>query len=115
MLAFLRAAIFGIVALIVVVFALCNRNGVALTLNPLGDSVTVPLFLVGLGGLAIGFIAGALLLWTRTLALRFAARRQARRIASLERDLETADAVPPAPIASAPALPSRNAYGRPEA
>lgn len=107
MVSLLRATVFAVVTLIVVVFALCNRETVALTLNPLGSALNVPLFLVGLGGLGIGFVAGALLLWSRSLALRLAARRQVKRIAALERDLESADAFPAETL---PALPARNAY-----
>ena len=103
MIAFLRGLVFAVVTLIIIVFALCNRAPVLLTLNPLGKPVTVPLFLVGLGGLAFGFTLGALLAWARSLGLRFTRRRQDKRIARLEKDLEKQD-LRDATVQSAPAL-----------
>jgi uncharacterized integral membrane protein len=94
MIAIARAFVSAIVMVLAVVFAVENRQPVQLVWSPFSDPVSVPLFLVGLGSLGIGFIAGAMLLWLRGLSGRLALRRQRRRIEALERDLEATSGTP---------------------
>ena len=57
-------------ALIAVSFALSNRETVLLTLWPLPFEMRLPLFAVGIAGLVLGFLAGALTLWILQLRAR---------------------------------------------
>ena len=46
-----------------VLFALSNRGFVELSIWPLPFSVDAPIYLVALGGLALGFFAGGIVAW----------------------------------------------------
>jgi uncharacterized integral membrane protein len=78
-----------VVAIVLVVFAVSNRGMIALGLWPLPDVVELPLFLIILGCLLIGFVAGEMAAWVSGRHWRREVRRSARRVAVLERELET--------------------------
>ncbi|HEV7371413.1 lipopolysaccharide assembly protein LapA domain-containing protein [Arenibaculum sp.] len=75
-------------ALLVISFAVSNRDEVSLGLWPLPGRMEVPLFLVGLLGLLIGFLAGGIVAWVAGRRHRVAARREARRAARLSQELD---------------------------
>jgi uncharacterized integral membrane protein len=87
MIALIRGLISIIVTAAAILFALTNRQPVNLTWSPVNDPLSLPLFVIGLGALGIGFIAGALLMWTRAIGWKFQLRRQRRQIEALEKDL----------------------------
>jgi uncharacterized integral membrane protein len=78
-----------VVAIVLTVFAVSNRGTIALGLWPLPDLVELPLYLVILGCLLVGFLAGELAAWMSGRHWRREVRRSARRIAVLERELDT--------------------------
>lgn len=82
-----------IVAVIVVLFALSNRQAVVVGFWPLDDGIGLPVYLVALVPLLGGFLAGSVLTGVRGFKYRRIARRQSRRVAQLERQL--AEAKPP--------------------
>jgi uncharacterized integral membrane protein len=84
-------------AVVIVLFALSNRQNVMVGLWPLEDGVALPLFLLVLLPLVAGFAAGLLLGGVRSLRHRRAAKQQARRAAELEREVEVLRSRPPAP------------------
>lgn len=86
-----RAAMLA-AAIVLVVFAVSNRASVSLGLWPLPDLVELPLYLVILGALLAGFLAGELAAWVSGRHWRREVRRSARRIATLERELDAARA-----------------------
>ena len=92
--------------LLVIVFALSNRGPVAIGLWPFDDLIEMPIYLLGLGALAVGFLAGAALASLGTLAARYRARREAKRAEAAERKLAEA-ARSPAPSLPALAQPPR--------
>jgi uncharacterized integral membrane protein len=67
-----------------VVFAVANRQRVELNLWPFFALADVPLFLLALGMLAIGALAGALWMWVPLARWRMRARSHERRIVELE-------------------------------
>ena len=78
----------ALIALVVVVFAVSNREYVPLNLFPLPqDPVKAPLFLVVIVALVLGFIVGALVAWLGGGRRRAEARALRRRIDRLQRDL----------------------------
>ncbi|MBU0725045.1 MAG: LapA family protein [Alphaproteobacteria bacterium] len=108
----LTAAVTIPVAILLILFAVSNRETVDLTLWPLPYSVTLPLFLVVLGFLFLGFILGALFMWVEVLRARGHARAEAKRADSAERTLEDLRrdrrlAVDPSGIPSQGTLPAR--------
>lgn len=91
--------VLALVALVLILFAVSNRETVSVELWPLPSALELPLYLVVLGTLVIGFFAGRFLTWVGGWRWRREARRSRERIALLERELEAGrvqrDGVPP--------------------
>ena len=92
--------VLGLIAIVVVTFALANRGPVTLSLWPFAEDVTLPIYMAVLGALVLGLVAGGAVSWLPKYRLRRHARSAERRAASLERAVAA-----PAPPAPAPALP----------
>jgi uncharacterized integral membrane protein len=75
---FLRWVLFLVVALIVVVFMVQNRDAVEVSLWPLPFAVPAPLWLVIVGFLMLGFLLGATSAWLSGGGARKRARDLAR-------------------------------------
>jgi lipopolysaccharide assembly protein A len=99
---FLWWLILALVALVLVLFAVSNREAVSVALWPLPATLDWPLYVVVLGTLVIGFFAGQFVTWVGGWRWRREARRSRDRIARLERELEAARAETPAPVAALP-------------
>lgn len=107
-------AVFGFaLAVFLTAFAVLNRQRVEVVFSPVHDSQEVPLYLIALCMLGIGFFAGAAAVWLNGGSLRRVKRRQRRTIKALEREIESlkqADA-PDSPVSPPsdffPALPPR--------
>jgi len=87
-------------ALILGSFAVSNRTDVTVTLWPVLGPTQLPLYLVVLLALLVGFLAGEFIAWINGGSARRLARERQRRIDVLERDLAAAQAKaapPPAP------------------
>jgi uncharacterized integral membrane protein len=81
-----------VVALVLGVFAVSNRGNVAVGLWPLPDVVEIPVYLIVLVTLFVGFFLGALSGWFGGHRRRRTARHDRRRIAALERELAATQA-----------------------
>jgi lipopolysaccharide assembly protein A len=93
-----------VVAALLAVFAASNRESVSLAFWPLPFLVELPLYLVVLATLALGFVIGEAAAWFAAWRWRSEVRRRGRRIAALEREL-TATQAQLAP----PTVPERTA------
>jgi uncharacterized integral membrane protein len=82
--------VLALVALVLILFAVSNRESVSVELWPLPALIELPLYLVVLGTLLVGFFAGELVAWVRNWRWRRDARRSRDRIAVLERELDVA-------------------------
>ena len=74
-----------VLAAIVVLFALSNRQTVELILWPLPFTAVVPVYVVALGMFVFGFFCGGLAAWLRGLGAR--AKAAARRTKPLEHEV----------------------------
>jgi uncharacterized integral membrane protein len=97
---FLRVFIGALVLLILIVFAVANKNPVTVSIDPLPFEIELPLYLlvfaVFFGGLVIGVIIGRLNAWS---AARQKAQAEKQRLA--RQAIQSQDAgqpPPPAPI-----------------
>jgi uncharacterized integral membrane protein len=81
-----------IVAAGLALFAVSNRESISLALWPLPFLVELPLYLLVLGVLILGFILGEFAAWVAARHWRREVRRRGRRIASLERELSATQA-----------------------
>lgn len=75
------------IALVIVSFAVSNRDPVELALWPLPFSITVPIYVAALTALVLGFLAGGFVAWSADRKHRVAARVRGRKAAQLEREL----------------------------
>jgi len=89
-------------ALVLIDFAWSNKDPVSLGLYPFVEGERLPLGAVVPIALGIGFCAGELVAWINGGRWRREARRRARRIEALERELAQTQAQLP----SAPGLPT---------
>ncbi len=94
-----------VVAVALAVFAVSNRENVALGLWPLPSLVELPLYLVILAALVLGFVAGELVAWIASRHWRREVRISRRRVAALERELAATQARLADPPPRAAALP----------
>jgi lipopolysaccharide assembly protein A len=97
--------VLALVAVVLILFAVSNRQSVSVGLWPLPALVELPLYLVVLGTLLVGFFAGELVGWVRNWRWRREARRSRDRISLLERELDAVRApraTSGAPVALAP-------------
>ena len=74
-------------AILVIVFAVSNRESVALDLWPLDIVIAAPVFLLVLGAAFIGFLAGGCVVWLAAVGRRRETRQRDRRIDTLEREV----------------------------
>ncbi len=74
-------------AVIVVVFAVANREPVVVDIWPLPPVTGLPLFLFILGSFFIGFLVGAAVMWVSAGRYRQRARAARNRVAQLEHDV----------------------------
>lgn len=91
MMAVLKWLVGLIFTVIVAVFAVMNRGEFSFTLSPFpGDEpVALPVYVVVLCALAVGFLMGALSVWLSSSSLRQEKRRQRREIKILEKEVGT--------------------------
>jgi uncharacterized integral membrane protein len=88
-------------AIVIIAFAVANRQAVTVSLDPFNPdvpaaSVTKPLFIVILAVLILGVIVGGVAAWLRQTKWRRTARRLEREVANLraENDALKRDSVP---------------------
>ena len=81
-------------AVIIIAFAVANRQNVTVSLDPFNPdvpaaSVTKPLFVILLGVLILGVILGGIASWLRQTKWRRTARRLEREAANLRTEIDT--------------------------
>jgi len=74
--------------LLLVLFALSNRQPVSLHIWPTDYAVTLPLSLAVLGSMAVAFLSGGLLVWVSELVQRRRARRAEQTVRLLEAQVQ---------------------------
>ncbi|HWA41809.1 MAG TPA: lipopolysaccharide assembly protein LapA domain-containing protein [Hypericibacter adhaerens] len=89
------------VTLVILVFALSNRGRVGLMLWPFDVTIDLPIYLVVLGSLLLGFLLGGLIAWfaggrhrRQARRLHQESRRQAAELADLKKRHSAAAAAP---------------------
>lgn len=108
-----RWLITALIALVLIVFAVSNRQGAAVSFWPFSFMIEAPLYLVVLLALLVGFLLGELVAWLNGRRWRREARVRGRRLDALERELaatqaQLAAARPSPPLVTPPAAPPRN-------
>ncbi|MFN3936620.1 MAG: lipopolysaccharide assembly protein LapA domain-containing protein [Gemmobacter sp.] len=99
---FLKYLFLVLVAVALVTLAMANREPVVLRLLPddlatfsgLGRQIELPLFLVILGGVAVGVLVGFVWEWLREHRYRAEAARKAREVERLRREAEARQSAP---------------------
>lgn len=87
----LKKFVFSLVAfcitLVVVLFALSNRQAVDLAFWPLPFSVATPVYLALAGAFLAGFLVGGAAMWVSDSRIRSKARERGRTVKTLERKM----------------------------
>jgi uncharacterized integral membrane protein len=86
--------VLALAALVLILFAVSNRETVSVGLWPLPALVELPLYLVILGTMVVGFFVGQVIAWAGGWRWRREARRSRERIAVLEGELAAERARP---------------------
>ncbi|MGH7035781.1 MAG: LapA family protein [Stellaceae bacterium] len=81
-------------AVILIVFAVNNRDAVTLSFWPLPVTLEAPVYLILLLSLLAGFLIGEIIAWTNGRRWRRQARHSARRVAELERTIAAQEPEP---------------------
>jgi len=79
-----------VVAVLLIPFALSNREPISLAFWPLPFLIDLPLYLLVLLLLLAGFVSGAAATWIAARRMRRELRRRRRRVETLERELVAA-------------------------
>jgi uncharacterized integral membrane protein len=82
------------------IFAISNMQVVALGIWPTSYIVNLPVSLAILGGMAVAFLIGGLVVWVAELGQRGRARRAERKVRLLEAKVQELEARPSAPSLS---------------
>ena len=85
---FIRLAITAPLTLLVVLFAISNRQDVPLDIWPFDLDVTFPLYAIVLVSMGVGVIFGAVMAWFSGGRARRRARHAERKVRGLEREME---------------------------
>ncbi len=76
------------VTVIVVAFAVANRQALTVRFDPFPYELELPVYVIVLGALAAGFAAGMAVQWLLGQKWRYLARARQRRIGALEEEVE---------------------------
>lgn len=74
--------------LFAVLFAVSNTGDVSVSLQPFEESLTLRIYALGLGMLAIGFFLGALFVGLHSQKMRLQGWKQKRRAERLEKEID---------------------------
>ncbi len=93
MVRFLKVLIFSLVALVVIFLSIANRHDVTLSFDPFSQAtpeiaLTIPLFLILFGAIAIGVIIGGMAAWWAQHGKRKELRRSRKEIKELKAELD---------------------------
>lgn len=89
MMAILRWIVGLVVVIVVAVFALLNRGVFNFYWSPFpaDDPVALPVYIIVLGAMAVGFVLGALMVWFNESSARSEKRRQKKEIKILQKEV----------------------------
>jgi uncharacterized integral membrane protein len=87
-----RWVIAAVVAVLLVIFAISNRQNVEVTFWPFPVTIDSALSLIVLGAVVIAFLVGQFVAWLGAQRWRNEARTKQRRIEALERELAATQA-----------------------
>jgi uncharacterized integral membrane protein len=101
---FIRWFVTAVVAILLIIFAVSNRQSVDVTFWPFPITIESPLSLVVLGAVVLAFLVGQFVAWLGAQRWRQEARMKQRRLEALERELAATQAqLKPVDEFSAPA------------
>lgn len=109
---FIRTIFGTILAIALVVFAVANRQQAELVYSPIHDPLQVPLYLITLIFMALGFSLGGFTVWMNAGKNRRLGRQQRKTIKELEKELKKIEEADPKfhepPSDFFPALPQKS-------
>lgn len=91
---FIRNIIGFIFAAALIAFAVFNRQDVEFSYSPFHDPIHMPLYLIALCLMAIGFLLGGITVWLNMADTRRLKRMQRKKIKELEKELQKTELKP---------------------
>lgn len=91
MISLLRSLFSILFAAAAILFALGNLEMTRLTWSPVNEPMALPVFVIGLGGVLVGFVAGGFTVWLNGATVRKERRQQRKTIRELEARLDNAE------------------------
>lgn len=88
---FIRTIFGFILAITLVAFAVSNRQSAELVYSPVHDTLDVPLYLIALLFMALGFVLGGFAVWINGGKTRRLKRQQRKTIKELEKELKNVE------------------------
>lgn len=85
--AFLRALFGFLITVAVLIFASSNLHTIEVFYSPFTPAIELPLYLIGLGLMGFGFVAGGIVVWINEGKARKDRRRQRKEIKTLQKEL----------------------------
>jgi uncharacterized membrane protein YciS (DUF1049 family) len=89
MIKLVRSIFSVIVAAILIVFSLGNRQTASIIWSPIHQSAELPVYLLLLIALLIGFIIGGIMVWLNYIPIKRLNKKQNKKIINLEKKLES--------------------------
>jgi len=86
--AFIRWIFGFIIMLVIAGFAIANRSSALLVWSPIHPPLELPVFVIGLALMAMGFFLGSFMTWLNMGKVRRERRRQKKTIKLLEKELQ---------------------------
>lgn len=86
--ALIRNIIGGLIAIALIAFAVTNRQTTSLVYSPLHEPLELPLYLITLLFMGLGFTLGAVIVWINLGKTRKTQRQQSKSIKALEKEVE---------------------------
>ena len=85
---FLRWIIGFIFAIFLAGFAVLNIHSVSLVWSPVHEPLDLPLYMIALPLMALGFICGGFIVWLNNAPARRTKRKQSKQIKALEKEVK---------------------------
>lgn len=89
MIKLLRSIFSIVIAAILIVFSLGNRQKVDIVWSPIHESAELPVYFLILIALLIGFLIGGIMVWLNYVPIKRINKKQNKKIQNLEKKIET--------------------------
>jgi|GEM_PF-2641159 len=88
MIRFLRAVLYLLFAAAIAWLATSNVQPIEFTYSPAHDPLEIPAYMLGLGGVGLGFVFGCFMVWIHSFGQYLTVKKQKKQIKKLQSELD---------------------------